>query len=407
MTWPTLSAMAPTTAAVPSPGAIACCWPWDDVRHGAGQSYAGGQVGAMQVAAGRRHRWDEAGGRAGRRRRAAARCGRSVPTPTGTATPRCWFAAAGRGRRRGARRATRWRAGSGCGGPMTAGGRGGVAAQHPAGAATSRCAAGWPSAPGCRRSSTTTPRRWPWARAGSARPAGERDFIAMVVSTGVGGGIVLDGRLLDGAAGNAGHIGHVIVEPDGRPLRVRGAGLPRGRGVGHGDPGRHRRARRPRPRPERAAADRHARRPGGGVGGQPARPAPGRGRRLGGARLRRRLLRRRPGRARRPGPPRRSPPAPASCPPAWATTGRWSARPPWPARALGRLSGHRADGGGCRRLVPRGGLASDRRRWRRRRGRRRRAHRRWCSSERGPRSSRRPQSWQSHRNYRHVPQEEQ
>ncbi|HEX7168994.1 MAG TPA: ROK family protein [Acidimicrobiales bacterium] len=46
--------------------------------------------------------------------------------------------------------------------------------------------------------------------------AGERDFLAMVVSTGVGGGIVLDGRLLDGATGNAGHIGHVIVEPDGR-----------------------------------------------------------------------------------------------------------------------------------------------------------------------------------------------
>jgi glucokinase len=37
------------------------------------------------------------------------------------------------------------------------------------------------------------------------------------VSTGVGGGLVLDGRLLDGAAGNAGHIGHVIVEPAGRP----------------------------------------------------------------------------------------------------------------------------------------------------------------------------------------------
>jgi glucokinase len=42
------------------------------------------------------------------------------------------------------------------------------------------------------------------------------NFIAMVVSTGVGGGIVLDGRLLDGAHGNAGHIGHVIVEPGGR-----------------------------------------------------------------------------------------------------------------------------------------------------------------------------------------------
>ena len=49
---------------------------------------------------------------------------------------------------------------------------------------------------------------------GAAR--GERHYVAMVVSTGVGGGIVLDGRLLDGAAGNAGHIGHVLVEPDGR-----------------------------------------------------------------------------------------------------------------------------------------------------------------------------------------------
>ena len=44
---------------------------------------------------------------------------------------------------------------------------------------------------------------------------GARDYIGMVVSTGVGGGIVLDGRLLDGRSGNAGHIGHVIVEPDG------------------------------------------------------------------------------------------------------------------------------------------------------------------------------------------------
>jgi glucokinase len=47
--------------------------------------------------------------------------------------------------------------------------------------------------------------------------AGQRDYLAMVVSTGVGGGIVLDGRLLDGALGNAGHIGHVIVDPDGAP----------------------------------------------------------------------------------------------------------------------------------------------------------------------------------------------
>ena len=50
---------------------------------------------------------------------------------------------------------------------------------------------------------------------GAAR--GCSDFLAMVVSTGVGGGIVLDGRLLDGADGNAGHVGHLVVEPDGRP----------------------------------------------------------------------------------------------------------------------------------------------------------------------------------------------
>lgn len=47
---------------------------------------------------------------------------------------------------------------------------------------------------------------------------GVNNYIAMVVSTGVGGGIVLDGRLLDGASGNAGHIGHVVVVPDGYEL---------------------------------------------------------------------------------------------------------------------------------------------------------------------------------------------
>lgn len=57
---------------------------------------------------------------------------------------------------------------------------------------------------------------------GAAR--GSADYLAMVVSTGVGGGVVLDGRLLDGAGGNAGHIGHVVVEPDGRPCACGGRG---------------------------------------------------------------------------------------------------------------------------------------------------------------------------------------
>lgn len=50
-----------------------------------------------------------------------------------------------------------------------------------------------------------------WIGAAAGRP----DFLGMVVSTGVGGGIVLEGRLLDGRLGNAGHIGHITVVPEG------------------------------------------------------------------------------------------------------------------------------------------------------------------------------------------------
>ena len=59
-----------------------------------------------------------------------------------------------------------------------------------------------------------------WKGAG----AGVDSFLAMVVSTGVGGGLVVDGRLLDGASGNAGHVGHVVVLPDGAPCPCGGRG---------------------------------------------------------------------------------------------------------------------------------------------------------------------------------------
>ena len=53
---------------------------------------------------------------------------------------------------------------------------------------------------------------------------GRSNFMALAVSTSVGGGVVLDGQLLDGSTGNAGHIGHVVVEPNGRrcPCGSRG-----------------------------------------------------------------------------------------------------------------------------------------------------------------------------------------
>ena len=50
-------------------------------------------------------------------------------------------------------------------------------------------------------------------RFGSAR--GLRHFVYVTVSTGIGGGVVVDGRLLHGRRGLAGHVGHMIIEPDG------------------------------------------------------------------------------------------------------------------------------------------------------------------------------------------------
>lgn len=52
---------------------------------------------------------------------------------------------------------------------------------------------------------------------------GKRNVLGMVVSTGVGGGLILDDHLIDGASGNAGHIGHVVVDPDDGPLCACGA----------------------------------------------------------------------------------------------------------------------------------------------------------------------------------------
>ena len=53
---------------------------------------------------------------------------------------------------------------------------------------------------------------------------GAHFMLGMVVSTGVGGGLVLDGAPYDGRTGNAGHVGHVIVDPDGAPCTCGGRG---------------------------------------------------------------------------------------------------------------------------------------------------------------------------------------
>ncbi|XVQ84931.1 ROK family protein [Microbispora siamensis] len=59
-----------------------------------------------------------------------------------------------------------------------------------------------------------------WRGAGRGSAA----MLGMVVSTGVGGGLILGGRLIDGGTGNAGHIGHVVVDPEGPPCGCGGNG---------------------------------------------------------------------------------------------------------------------------------------------------------------------------------------
>ncbi|GAA2803412.1 ROK family protein [Kitasatospora paracochleata] len=57
---------------------------------------------------------------------------------------------------------------------------------------------------------------------------GYRSVLCMVVSTGVGGGLVLDGRVHGGPTGNAGHIGHISVDLDGEPCPCGGRGCVEG-----------------------------------------------------------------------------------------------------------------------------------------------------------------------------------
>lgn len=114
--------------------------------------------------------------------------------------------------------------GVGCGGPMTPGGE----------AVSPLNISGWRSFPLRRRLIEwfggahvyidNDAKALALAEGWLGRAAGVSNFMAMVVSTGVGGGIVVDGRLLDGASGNAGHIGHVVVEPEGAilPFHARG-----------------------------------------------------------------------------------------------------------------------------------------------------------------------------------------
>jgi glucokinase len=148
-----------------------------------------------------------------------------VPTPPGAGADRIWGALAdlvsGLSARVPSGRLVG--CGVGCGGPMSPGGDQVSPLNIP----------GWRRFPLRRRLAELTgvptyvdndAKALALAEGWCGAAAGRSNFIAMVVSTGVGGGIVLDGRLLDGRLGNAGHIGHLVVVPDGRACACGGRG---------------------------------------------------------------------------------------------------------------------------------------------------------------------------------------
>lgn len=53
---------------------------------------------------------------------------------------------------------------------------------------------------------------------------GTRHMIYLTISTGVGGGLIIEGRLYRGASGAAGELGHIILDPDGPPCDWCGRG---------------------------------------------------------------------------------------------------------------------------------------------------------------------------------------
>ena len=63
---------------------------------------------------------------------------------------------------------------------------------------------------------------WAEYRFGAAQ--GKRSVVAAIIGTGIGGGLVLDGRLYRGGFGIAGEFGHVRVVPDGRVCGCGGRG---------------------------------------------------------------------------------------------------------------------------------------------------------------------------------------
>jgi len=59
-----------------------------------------------------------------------------------------------------------------------------------------------------------------WRGAGRGR----RNYVLLTLGTGIGGGIVMDGKIHHGDSGFAGELGHLVIEKNGRPCNCGGRG---------------------------------------------------------------------------------------------------------------------------------------------------------------------------------------
>lgn len=53
---------------------------------------------------------------------------------------------------------------------------------------------------------------------------GLRHIVYVTLGTGIGGGIIIDGKIYEGASGAAGEVGHIVVDHDGPPCNCGGRG---------------------------------------------------------------------------------------------------------------------------------------------------------------------------------------